>query len=119
MVVTGYVPRRELLCLYARAAAVCVPSLYEGFGLPLAEAMASGVPAVASDRGALREIAGDAAVLVDPEDAAAIAGGLLRVLEDEALRAECIRRGRERARLFTWRAAAEKVAGVLGALGRC
>lgn len=116
VIVTGYVARRTLLCLYARARVLCMPSLYEGFGLPVAEAMALGVPVVTSDRGAMREVAGDAAVLVDPEDVASIAEGLERALTDEELRAECVRRGLARAAQFTWQAGAEKIAGVVRAV---
>jgi len=118
VIITGYVPRRTLLCLYAQAAALCMPSLYEGLGLPALEAMALGVPVVTSDRGAMREVAGDAAVLVDPEDVGSIAEGIERSLTDEELRAECVARGLERARRFTWQASARKVADVMRALVR-
>lgn len=112
-VVTGYVSRSELTCLYHEASAFCMPSLYEGFGMPLAEAMACGVPVVTSDRGAMREVGGDAAALVNPEEVSSIAGGLKRVLDDSAFRTQCITRGRERARQFTWEASAQVIAGVL------
>lgn len=116
VMITGYVPRRELLCLYAQASVVCMPSLYEGFGIPAVEAMACGVPVVTSDRGAMREVTGGAAVLVDPEDTGSIAMGLKRSLDDTALRSECILRGKERARMFTWQRAAERVATIVYAL---
>jgi glycosyltransferase involved in cell wall biosynthesis len=85
--------------LYARAGVVVVPSLYEGFGLPVLEAMARGVPVVASDRSSLPEVAGGAALLVDPEDRRALRAAIEHALSDgEQLGA----RGRERARRFTW-----------------
>ncbi len=118
LTVTGYVPRQELLCLYAQASVLCMPSLYEGFGIPAAEAMACGVPVVTSDRGAMREVTGGAAVLVDPENVDSIAEGMERALSDQALRGECIQRGRKRARMFTWQTAAERVTSALRAMVR-
>ncbi len=117
--VTGYVPRSELLSLYGGASVFCMPSLYEGFGMPVVEAMACGVPVVTSDRGAMREVAQGSAALVDPEVMGSIVGGLMRILEDAEFREECIRRGRERAQAFRWQRTAEVVAQVLrGALER-
>ncbi len=98
----GYVPSEDLPGLYAAATLFAFPSLYEGFGLPVLEAMACGTPVVASDTSAVPEVAGDAALLVDPRDADAIAEALGRVLSDEALRAELRARGLERAQQFSW-----------------
>lgn len=98
----GFVTRAELAALYAGSAVVCYPSLREGFGLPVLEAMAHGAPVVTSAGTATAEVAGDAAVLVDPLDTEAIAAGLACVLDDPA-RAEAMRAaGRARAATFTW-----------------
>jgi alpha-1,3-rhamnosyl/mannosyltransferase len=102
-----------LRALYRSAAALAFPSLYEGFGLPLLEAMAEGLPAVAGDAGALPELAGDAALLVDPLDVEAIAAGLERVLADGELRARLAAAGPRRAAGYSWAAAAEATLGVL------
>ena len=91
----------------ARAAAVAYVSLYEGFGLPVLEAMAAGSPVVASSTTAVCETAGDAALLVDPLDVDAISAGLRQVLEDGARAAWLTQAGLSRASLFTWRHTAE------------
>jgi glycosyltransferase involved in cell wall biosynthesis len=98
---TGYVPFDDLPALYSLAEIFVFPSVYEGFGLPVIEAMACGAPMIASRATAVGETAGDAALLVDPEDTADIAGALDRVLTDRALAAELIRRGKTRAASFT------------------
>jgi glycosyltransferase involved in cell wall biosynthesis len=104
----------ELAALMAGAAAFCLPSLWEGFGLPAAEAMACGTPVVVSDRGALPEVVGDAGLVVAPE-AEPVAEALGRVLGDARLAADLGRRGRERAQAFTWERTAEAWAGALRA----
>jgi glycosyltransferase involved in cell wall biosynthesis len=83
------------------------PSLYEGFGLPTLEAMAAGVPVVTTTAGALPEVVGDAAVLVEPGDSDALAHALERVLSDELERLALIERGHKRASMFTWEACAK------------
>jgi glycosyltransferase involved in cell wall biosynthesis len=102
--------------LYLAAGALAFPSLYEGFGLPLLEAMAEGLPALVGDAGALPELAGDAALVVDPRDVEAIADGLQRVLGDSALRARLAESGRRRAAGYTWEAGAAAALEALDAL---
>jgi glycosyltransferase involved in cell wall biosynthesis len=99
---TGFVPREHCAILYRNAAVYCFPSLFEGFGLPMVEAMASGAPVVASNRTALPEIGGDAALYFDPLDARAVAEAIDSVLTQPELRQAMIQRGKERAALFTW-----------------
>jgi glycosyltransferase involved in cell wall biosynthesis len=98
----GYMPEETLAVMYRLAGVFVFPSLYEGFGLPPLEAMASGTPVVTSNVSSLPEVAGDAAVLVDPYDPHAIAEGIYRVLTDEQLRRDLRVRGAARARQFSW-----------------
>jgi glycosyltransferase involved in cell wall biosynthesis len=105
----GYVPEETLAVMYRLAGVFVFPSLYEGFGLPPLEAMASGTPVVTSNVSSLPEVAGDAAVLVDPYDAAAIADGIFTVLTDERTRCTLRRKGLERARQFSWEASVARV----------
>jgi glycosyltransferase involved in cell wall biosynthesis len=106
--VLGHVPDEELPPLYAAASVFALPSLHEGFGIPLLEAMASGTPVLASNVNALAEVCGDAAELVDPYSVAAIEAGLRRVLGDEQRQAELRELGLARAAGFTWRRSAER-----------
>jgi alpha-1,3-rhamnosyl/mannosyltransferase len=99
---TGYLPKHELRALMAASAALVLPSLEEGFGLPVAEAFAAGLPVVCSRGSALEEVAGDAATLVNPLDAASIAAGIERVLDDAGVAARQRQAGLERARAFDW-----------------
>jgi glycosyltransferase involved in cell wall biosynthesis len=110
----GYLPEQTLAVMYRLAGAFVFPSLYEGFGLPPLEAMASGTPVVTSNVSSLPEVAGDAAVLVDPYDQAAIADGIFQVLTDERLRRDLRRRGLERARQFSWEQSARRVREIYG-----
>lgn len=105
---TGYVDDGVLPALYAGAKAFVYPSVYEGFGLPVIEAMASGLPVVTSSVSALPEISGGAARLVEPTDVDSIAAGIEEVATDSALRNELIEAALIRARSFTWEASAEQ-----------
>jgi|SRR5690242_7635178 len=98
----GYVDENDLPLLYAGAHAFAFPSLYEGFGLPVLEAMASGVPVLTSNVSSLPEIAGDAALMVDPRDDVAMSAGLERLLEDSAWRTRANERGIARASAYPW-----------------
>ena len=112
----GYVKDNELPNLYRRARIFAYPSLYEGFGLPLLEAMACGVPAITSSVSSLPETAGDAALFIDPYDVDSIADGLHRLHEDESLRSGLITKGFARAQEFTWEQAAIKLLSVYDTL---
>jgi glycosyltransferase involved in cell wall biosynthesis len=109
----GWIPREDLHDLYARAWAFLYPSRFEGFGLPLLEALAAGIPTACSGIEPLRSIAGGAALEFDPRDAAAIAEAMVRIAGDEALRAHLAEAGPRRAAQFSWRETAE---GTLAAL---
>lgn len=113
VVFTGVIPEEDLPALYAGARVFALPSLYEGFGLPVLEAMASGVPVLCSNTSALPEVAGEGAVLLDPEDEGAWQQGLRRLLRDEPFRRRLIEAGLERARHFTWEKAASRILKVL------
>ena len=104
----GYVSGEDLAEWYGRARIFAFPSLDEGFGMPVLEAMAAGTPVVAANRAALPEVCGDAALLVDPEDVDAIHAALEQLMRDEAVAAELARRGLARAEQFTWEQAAEQ-----------
>jgi glycosyltransferase involved in cell wall biosynthesis len=102
----GWVEPRELEGLYAAAACFVFPSLYEGFGLPVLEAMAHGVPVACSDRGSLAEVAGGAALLFDPESEPQIAAAIERLLSDRVEAERLSKAGRDRAARFSWAATA-------------
>ncbi len=108
----GYVDDVDYAEVLGRAGVVAYPSVYEGFGFPPLEAMAAGVPVVATAVGAIPEVAGDGALLVPPGDADALAGALAGLLADESRRAETVRRGRARAALFTWESCGEGLASL-------
>jgi glycosyltransferase involved in cell wall biosynthesis len=105
--VAGFVPDDDLAALYSACTVFCYPSLYEGFGLPVLEALQSGAPTLTSDVSSLPEVAGDAAVYVNPRDEIAIGSALERLLRSPDERARLARLGRERASLFSWRHSAE------------
>lgn len=109
----GYVEEARLPSLYAAAAALVLPSLHEGFGLPALEAMACGTPVVASNQAALPEVVGDAAILVDPYDVSSIASGLERLVSNPDLRTALIERGLERSAKFPWERSVEAARDVI------
>jgi glycosyltransferase involved in cell wall biosynthesis len=104
----GRLSTNDLLLLYSSTDLFVFPSLYEGFGMPVLEAMACGAPVLTSNTTALAEVAGDAAVLADPQDARALGEAMIRVLEDEPLRAALKAKGFDHAKQFSWEKAATK-----------
>ncbi|WP_185984146.1 glycosyltransferase family 4 protein [Aureimonas mangrovi] len=104
---TGFVPDADLAALYAGARFLAMPSLYEGFGLPIAEAHARGVPVLTSDRSSMPEVAGEAGLLIDPTDETSIAAGLGALACDDALHANLAAHARKNAARFTWRRSAD------------
>lgn len=114
----GYVPDADLPALLRGARAFVFPSLYEGFGIPVLEAGAYGVPVITSTTSSLPEVAGDAALLVDPHDVDAIAEAMYRLVTDDALAAELARRGRENVKRFSWEKCARETLAVLESVAR-
>lgn len=112
----GWLENRELPALYRMADGLLLPSLYESVGMPIMEAMAMGCPVLTSNRYGTREIAGDAAVLVEPESVEDIAAGMTRLLDDESQRSKIRAAGIERSRRFDWRQTASQVMNVLEAI---
>jgi glycosyltransferase involved in cell wall biosynthesis len=108
VVLTGYVPDADLPLLYNAADVFAYPSLYEGFGLPVLEAMACGTPVITSNVSSLPEVSGDAARLVDPYDLDDIASAIFEIVRDIDVRTAWQVRGLARARLFTWERTAEQ-----------
>jgi glycosyltransferase involved in cell wall biosynthesis len=118
VVYLGHVDDATLSALYGGAKALAFPSVYEGFGLPLLDAMERGLPALIGNRGALPELAAGAALEVDPEDEAAIASGLQRLLTDVGLRRRLAAAGRKRAAEFSWQRSAGLVLDLLESTAR-
>jgi glycosyltransferase involved in cell wall biosynthesis len=108
----GLVPDADLPHLYSGAACFVYPSLFEGFGLPLIEAMSCGTPVVSSDRTALPELVETAGLLVDPESVDALAGAMARMLGDPDLARELGRRGLERSRQYSWAETARRTLAI-------
>jgi len=104
----GFVNQEYLVQLYRNAAVFVFPSLYEGFGLPLLEAMACGCPVITSNISSLPEVAGDSAIMIDPYDVNAMANAMYNVLTNESLRQEMIKKGLQRIKLFSWEKAAKE-----------
>jgi glycosyltransferase involved in cell wall biosynthesis len=116
VVFAGFVSEGDLVALYNGAELLIYPSLYEGFGLPVLEAMISGTPVITSPCGSIPEIAGDAALMVDPHDSDAIANAINEVLTDKVLCDSLVEKGKQRAGLFSWQLAAEKTFAVYQAV---
>ncbi|MBN1812424.1 MAG: glycosyltransferase family 4 protein [Anaerolineae bacterium] len=114
--VLGFVDDADLPALFRNAALFAFPSLYEGFGLPVLEAMACGTPVVCSNASSLPEVAGDAALMVDPFDVDALAQAMARALEDVDLRQEMVAKGLAQAERFTWEGAARQLLDLFEAL---
>ena len=110
--ITGYLSLPALDRLFARSSIFAFPSLDEGFGLPVLEAMMRGVPVITSNRSALPEVAGPAALQIDAENTEALTDGLLRLIDDSELRTQLITAGKERVGKFTWRSAVNKTWGI-------
>ena len=113
----GYLPEETLAVMYRLASVFVFPSIYEGFGLPPLEAMASGTPVVTSNVSSLPEVAGDAAVLVDPYEPQSIADGIHRVLTDEGLRRDLVRKGIARAGQFSWEQSVRRIHAIYREVG--
>jgi glycosyltransferase involved in cell wall biosynthesis len=112
VIVTGYVPAKDLPALYSGARCFVYPSYFEGFGLPPLEAMQCGVPVIVGDRTSLPEVVGDAGILVDPFDVIALARAIEKVITDSNLRIELRAQGLARAKLFEWRETARQTLAV-------
>jgi glycosyltransferase involved in cell wall biosynthesis len=113
VVFPGYVPQDDLPALLSGARLFVFPSLYEGFGLPVLEAMACGTPVACSNVSSLPEVAGDAALLVDPLDVRGMAEAMNRLLQDEGLRTQLVERGYRQVRQFSWARCARETLAVL------
>lgn len=109
VIFTDYVDEKDKPIIYQMASLFVFPSLYEGFGIPVLEAMAASVPVITSNVSSLPEVAGDAAVLVEPKDIDSIAGNMNKILNDDELRNDLIKKGQIQAQKFTWEASAEKL----------
>jgi len=110
--VLGYVDDADIAALYSGALGLVLPSLYEGFGFPVLEAMRCEIPVLCSNTSSLLELGGDAAILVDPLDVDSIAEGIRKLVEDDALRTDLIARGKIQQAKFTWQSAAQAVISV-------
>lgn len=116
ILITGYVPNAELAPLYTGAELFVFPTLYEGFGLPVLEAMQCGCPVITSNTSSIPEVAGDAAVMIDPEDSAALSVAMERILTQDSLKKQLARKGLQRSKLFSWNKAARTLLASLESL---
>jgi len=106
---TGYVPEEDLPALYSGASLFLFPSFYEGFGIPILEAMACGVPVITSNVSSMPEVAGDAAILVNPKSPEEIKEAIIKILGDEDLKKEMIQKGFKQIKKFSWEESAKKL----------
>lgn len=114
----GFLPREDLFPVLASSSGLVFPSLFEGFGLPILEAMQCGVPVIAANTASIPEVAGDAAILLPPDDAGAWAAAMATVLSDEQRRRNLIERGRVNVRRFSWERCAQQTYGILEAVAQ-
>ncbi len=112
----GWIPEDDLIAAYRAAAVVVLPSLYEGFGFPVLEAMACGTPVIGSNAASIPEVIGDAGILFDPQSEQDLAGAIRSVLSDQSLRDSLRERGLQRAKLFSWDRCAERTINVYRSL---
>ena len=112
VIFTGHIPDDDLPKLYNAADLFAFPSLYEGFGIPPLEAMACGIPVITSNTGSLPEVVGDAGIMVDPYDIDGLAKAMYEVLNNEGLKEEMVKKGLERAKMFSWKKCAKEVLDV-------
>jgi glycosyltransferase involved in cell wall biosynthesis len=117
VVLPGFVRQQDLAALYSGAIALVFPSLYEGFGLPILEAMSCDTPVICSNASSLPEVAGDAALLVDPHDRNGLARAMERIYHEPELRKQLIERGRHRTKIFSWDLCARQVMATLEVVG--
>ena len=116
MIFLDYVDEDDLAALYSMATAYVAPSLYEGFGFPVLEAMACGTPVICSDGGSLPEVAGDAAIVIAARDTQKFAEAIRHVMDDETMRREMIIKGYRNVNRFAWWKAAEQVLEIIEAV---
>ena len=114
----GFVPRKHVFDLLFMARALVFPSLFEGFGLPVLEAMQCETPAIVSNAASLPEVAGDAALLLSPQDASSWASAITQVHSDEALRTKLVALGRDNLLRFSWQRCAEETAAIYERVAR-
>ena len=112
----GYLPRNQLVSYYKNAICLMFPSLYEGFGLPILEAMSCGTPVITSNVSSMKEVSGNAALLVNPYNTGAISDAMDRLLRDERLRESLINKGFKRATEFSWKKCADETLRVINAV---
>jgi glycosyltransferase involved in cell wall biosynthesis len=116
IILTGAVPDEDLALLYRQASGFAMPSLYEGFGLPPLEAMASGIPVMSSNRSSLPEILGEAAIYFDPESIEEIASAMERLISDTVLQSQLVERGLAHVKQFSWEKCARKTFAAVSTL---